>query len=328
MRVQYCTKPYFHASVGTVQYVFFIVFLKTIPTIKFCFKIKMTSINILIAFSIFSVSECFQLQHFRNSVTVCHASISMDVDVDSLGLTPKLRSYVQSFRDVPDEKLRYQQLLYLASKCDILSDEFKIPENKVPGCLSTVYVHGSTSDGKIYFKGDSDAQLTKGLVALLVNGLSGYTADEITKVNPEFIQYAGLSKSLTPGRNNGFLNMLAVMKSKAKKLNEELNPSEPKIILSYSSDGPTMSSIRTKLNRLKPSSLHIQNDSSKHANHIGMMGNSSTETHFTVSIVAECFKGLSLVQRHQLIYTLLGEELRGGVHALSIQAKTPDELLS
>jgi len=283
----------------------------------------MISIPLLsaLAFNIFIGIESFQLQQFRHCANiVCHSSISMDIDVDSLGLTPKLKSYVQSFRDVPDEKLRYQQLLYLASKCEAMSDEFKISENKVPGCLSTVYVHGSTTEGKIFFKGDSDAQLTKGLVALLVNGLSGYTAEEIIKVNPEFIQYAGLSKSLTPGRNNGFLNMLAVMKSKAKKLSEELNPSETKSISSEIGEGPTMSSIRSKLNRLKPVSLSIQNDSSKHANHVAMGGSSSTETHFTVSIVADCFKGLTLVQRHQLIYTLLSEELKTGVHALSINS--------
>ena len=79
---------------------------------------------------------------------------------------------------------------------------------------------------------------------------------------------------------------------------------------------------------LKPISLIIEDESYKHAGHAGMSGVSTGgETHFNVKVVAACFAGLSLVQRHKMIYTLLGSEMgAGGVHALSISAKTPEEV--
>ena len=259
-----------------------------------------------------------------------------DVSASSFALTPKLLTYAEGLRRVPDEKLRYQQLLFLAAKCAPMDASLKVDMNKVhptslagatplilpslqvPGCLSTVHVHATCDeDKKIFFVGDSDAQLTKGLVALLVNGLSGHTADEIMAVDPAFINYAGISTSLTPGRNSGFLNMLKLMKEKARLL------AAPAATPAASS---VHASITQKLSMLKPQLLEVEDDSSKHSGHAGVAGVTGGETHFNVKIVAACFEGLSLVQRHRMVYTMLAKEIAGGVHALSIIAKTPNEL--
>lgn len=154
-------------------------------------------------------TSCFHIQkNFQVPKKSFLLHIRCQVDEKKLGLTPELAKLVKGFAGAPDPKLRVQQLLYLAQTLEPLPFQYKTNENKVPGCLSTVHVIGVCDNGKIYFKGDSDAQLTKGLLALLVKGLSGYTVEEIERVSPEFVTVAGLSVSLTPGRNNGFLNML------------------------------------------------------------------------------------------------------------------------
>ena len=98
----------------------------------------------------------------------------------------------------------------MAGQLKPLDPSLAIPENKVPGCLSTVYVH-CTPETKVdeetgkktvvlNYVGDSDGLLTKGLVALLIRGLSGCTAEQIEKVDPEFIN----ADFFTSGRNKGF----------------------------------------------------------------------------------------------------------------------------
>lgn len=80
------------------------------------------------------------------------------------------------------------------------------------GCVSQVWVRPSLGeDGKVYFEADSDSQLTKGLAALLVEGLSGATPAQVLRIQPDFIQLLGLAQKLTASRNNGFLNMLLMM---------------------------------------------------------------------------------------------------------------------
>eukprot|EP01038_Epipyxis_sp_PR26KG_P011633 gene11633-15582_t len=282
---------------------------------------------------------------------------SLSSTISEYGLPPNLEDMVIKLKNVQDDKLRYQQLLYLAVKCPQMPSEWKISENKVIGCLSTVHIHAKIDENqRIWLTGDSDSQLTKGLVALLINGLSGSTNEEIQKVNPQFIKIAGIATSLTPGRNNGFLNMLQLIKRKSNELSspstiddnnnnnnkvEILSENEKKSDLvsavkkavenssnvdtSFSS-GPIYDSMKKKLTMLKPSSLSIDDVSYQHAGHSETQGLGSSETHFNVKIIANCFEGLSRVQRHKMIYTLLAQEMNNGIHALSIDAKSDSEV--
>jgi BolA family transcriptional regulator, general stress-responsive regulator len=93
----------------------------------------------------------------------------------------------------------------------------------------------------------------------------------------------------------------------------------------------TAERIETKLqNALMPTRLEVIDDSRKHAGHAHMIARSGTaattgETHFRIKVVAQAFNGKSRIDRHRMINALLQEEFAGGVHALSIDAKTPDE---
>jgi cysteine desulfuration protein SufE len=130
-------------------------------------------------------------------------------------LPPALAKIVQRFQRASDPKRRYEQLIWYAQKLPEFPETGKIPENKVPGCVSQVYVTANLQDEKVLFQGDSDSQLTKGLLALLIEGLNGLTPTEIIKLTPDFIQETGLNVSLTPSRANGFYNIFKTMQKKA-----------------------------------------------------------------------------------------------------------------
>lgn len=130
-------------------------------------------------------------------------------------LPKQLERIVERFQRRTDPKQRYRQLLAYAQRLEAMPPEYKTPENKVPGCVSQVYLTANLKDERVWYKGDSDAQLVKGLVALLIEGLNGLTPQEILQVSPNFIEETGLTVSLTPSRANGFHNIFQTMKKKA-----------------------------------------------------------------------------------------------------------------
>jgi sulfur transfer protein SufE/stress-induced morphogen len=248
-------------------------------------------------------------------------------NISELGLTPELERLSKAFKSMADDKMRYKQLLFLAAQSSPMPAELQTPENKVQGCLSTVFVHATMDDGKVKFQGDSDGQLTKGLVTLLTRGLSGNTPEAIQSVKPDFIQYAGLNTSLTPGRNNGFINMLATMKRKALELQQQAESGaqasasledevEEESSLQAAEDEiegkPIISSIRRKLNALQPRKLVVEDES-------------GDEQKVFIAIVSEAFQGLPLVKRHQLVHMTMAEEM-AQIHAVQLSTKTPAEV--
>ncbi|MCY6490832.1 SufE family protein [Leptolyngbya sp. GGD] len=140
------------------------------------------------------------------------------MSLSSAQLPPALDRIVQRLARSTDPKRKYELLITLAQRLKPFPEAEKTPENKVAGCASQVFVVANLEDDKIQFQGDSDSQLVKGLVALLVEGLSGLTPQEVIDLSPDFIKATGLDVSLTPSRANGFYNILAKMKQKSQGL--------------------------------------------------------------------------------------------------------------
>ncbi|MGF1521795.1 MAG: SufE family protein [Leptolyngbyaceae cyanobacterium] len=122
---------------------------------------------------------------------------------------------VKRFQKVADPKRRYEQLLWFAKKLEHFPEDAKTDDNKVKGCVSQVYVIAALDEGKLHYQGDSDAQITKGLVAFLINGMNGLTPQEVVDLSPDFIKDTQLDVSLTPSRANGFYNIFKMMQQKA-----------------------------------------------------------------------------------------------------------------
>ncbi|MBE9014114.1 SufE family protein [Pseudanabaenaceae cyanobacterium LEGE 13415] len=140
------------------------------------------------------------------------------MSLSSTQLPPALDRIVQRLARSTEPKRKYELLITLAQRLKPFPETEKTPENKVSGCASQVFVVADLDDGKVQFQGDSDSQLVKGLVALLVEGLSGLSPQEVVDLSPEFIKATGLDVSLTPSRANGFYNILAKMKQKSQTL--------------------------------------------------------------------------------------------------------------
>ena len=134
--------------------------------------------------------------------------------------SPALDRIVERLGASADPKRRYEYVLWLAKKLAPLPDDLRQEAFKVRGCVSQVYVVASLANGHLHWQGDSDAQITKGLLALLIEGMEGLTPAQVAAIDPGFLAATGLQTSLTPSRANGFLNIFRTMQAQARQLAE------------------------------------------------------------------------------------------------------------
>ncbi len=110
---------------------------------------------------------------------------------------------------------KYEYIIDLGKKLPPLEEQYKKDENKVRGCQSTVWLEADYSDGKIFYKADSDAMIVKGLISMLIRVLSGQPANEIVNAPLGFIKDIGMVGHLAQTRSNGLLAMVKQMKAYA-----------------------------------------------------------------------------------------------------------------
>ena len=119
---------------------------------------------------------------------------------------------IREFELLGDWPERYKYIIKLGQKLEPMDEKYKVEENLVRGCQSQVWLHTEVEGDKVIFKADSDAAITKGLVALMVRLYSGETPETILSVNPDFIRKIGMQEHLSPTRSNGLASMVKQMK--------------------------------------------------------------------------------------------------------------------
>lgn len=110
---------------------------------------------------------------------------------------------------------KYEYIIDLGKKLAPLPGEYKLDDNKIKGCQSTVWLVADEREGKINFRADSDAVIVKGLISMLIRVLNNHTPDEIINAKLDFISRVGLSTHLAQTRSNGLASMVKQMKNYA-----------------------------------------------------------------------------------------------------------------
>ena len=119
---------------------------------------------------------------------------------------------LEEFADFDDWMDKYALLIDLGNSLPPLEEKYKTESNLIEGCQSRVWLQADYVDGKILFKGESDAVIVKGIVSLLISILSDHTPQEILDADLYFIEKIGLKEHLSPTRSNGLVAMVKQMR--------------------------------------------------------------------------------------------------------------------
>ena len=122
------------------------------------------------------------------------------------------QNLIQDFEFFEDWTQKYEYMIELSKSLDKMDEEMKSDKNIIKGCQSKVWLHADYSDGKIKFLADSEAIITRGIIAILLMVFNNKTPDEIINSDISFIEKIGLKEHLSPNRANGLYSMIKQIK--------------------------------------------------------------------------------------------------------------------
>ncbi len=123
---------------------------------------------------------------------------------------------IEEFELFDDWMDKYNYIIELGKSLPLIDPQYKDDAHLIPGCQSQVWLHAEMSDGKLFFRADSDAIITKGIINLLIRVLSGHTPQEILASDLGYIDQIGIKEHLSPTRSNGLLSMIQQIRGYAK----------------------------------------------------------------------------------------------------------------
>ena len=127
-------------------------------------------------------------------------------------ITEIQRDIIEEFALFEDWMERYEYMIELGKSLPLIDDSYKTDENLIKGCQSKVWVHASLEEDKVVFKADSDAIITKGIIAILIRVFSNQSPQAIIEADTRFIDEIGLKEHLSPTRANGLVSMIKQLK--------------------------------------------------------------------------------------------------------------------
>ena len=123
---------------------------------------------------------------------------------------------IEEFELFDDWMDKYNYIIELGKSLPLIAPQYKDDAHLIPGCQSQVWLHAEMSDGKLIFRADSDAIITKGIINLLIRVLSGHTPQEILDCDLAYIDKIGIKEHLSPTRSNGLVSMIQQIRGYAK----------------------------------------------------------------------------------------------------------------
>jgi cysteine desulfuration protein SufE len=130
---------------------------------------------------------------------------------------------IDEFSMFDDWMQRYEYMIDLGKSLPIIEEKYKTEDNIIKGCQSKVWVHAELEDDKLVFTADSDAIITKGIIAILIRAFSHQKPKDIIDANTDFIDEIGLKEHLSPTRANGLVSMIKQLKLYAVAYQTQLN---------------------------------------------------------------------------------------------------------